>query len=99
MTGAVQVRANIGRTSETEVGISGQFSNDFVWAVRLTEVSMPLFSSDIAQKTFTKGATLQSHPDTVNVSAVLKDEGLEEDNVRVVKVLNGCTEEVFITLL
>ncbi|KAJ2970014.1 hypothetical protein NQ176_g8381 [Zarea fungicola] len=96
--GAAQVGANI-RTSETKVGISGQFSNDFVWAVRLTEVSMPLFSSDIVQKTFTKGATLQSDSDKVDVSVVLKKEGLKEDSVRVLRVLNGNTEEAFITLL
>lgn len=98
MPGAAQVGANI-RTSETKVGISGQFSNDFVWAVRLTEVSMPLFSSDIVQKTFTKGATLQSDSDKVDVSVVLKKEGLKEDSVRVLRVLNGNTEEAFITLL
>ncbi|CEJ87967.1 hypothetical protein VHEMI04570 [[Torrubiella] hemipterigena] len=98
----MQVSANVKRTNEAHASISGAYSNDFVWAVRLTEVSKSLFASDIQLKTFTKGATLQSSlgsdSETVNMQTVLDDMGENDYNVQSLKVFNNDVEEAFIVL-
>lgn len=102
MPGIAQVSANAKRTDEAHVNISGAYTNDFVWAVRLTEVSKSLFGSDVQLKTFTKGATLQSgsgsSSETVDVQAVLDEMEEKDNNLQSLKVFNGAIEEAFIFL-
>ncbi|KAK8852076.1 hypothetical protein PGQ11_014555 [Apiospora arundinis] len=98
LIGAAGAKINIENRKENEVKISGQSMNDFVWAVRLTEVSKSLFRSEISQRTTIKGAVFASGPKKFDVAKVLAETGLVGVNVHDVEVLHGEDLEHLIAL-
>ncbi|KAK8074299.1 hypothetical protein PG994_005198 [Apiospora phragmitis] len=96
--GAAGAKANIENKREKEVNISGQSLNDFVWAVRLTEVSKSLFQSNISQKTVTKGTVFASGPKKLDMAELLFDAGLAGENVHDLEVLQGEDPEHLIAI-
>ncbi|KAK8070437.1 hypothetical protein PG997_010640 [Apiospora hydei] len=96
--GAAGAKANIENKRDKEVNTSGQSMNDFVWAVRLTEVSKSLFRSEILQKTARKGTVFASGPKKVEMADLLADAGLEAENVHDLEVLQGEDPEHLIAI-
>ncbi|KAK7916873.1 hypothetical protein PG985_010481 [Apiospora marii] len=96
--GAAGAKTNIENKRENEVNIAGQCTNDFVWAVRLTEVSKSLFRSGISQKTTTKGTVFASGPKKVEMAELLAEAGLAGENVHDLEVLQGEDLEYLIAI-
>ncbi|KAK8103238.1 hypothetical protein PG984_016384 [Apiospora sp. TS-2023a] len=96
--GAAGAKTNIENKRENEVNIAGQCTNDFVWAVRLTEVSKSLFRSGISQRTTTKGTVFASGPKKIEMAELLADAGLVGENVHDLEVLQGEDPEHLIAI-
>ncbi|KAK7946101.1 uncharacterized protein PG986_010422 [Apiospora aurea] len=96
--GAAGAKTNIENKRDKEVNTSGQSMNDFVWAVRLTEVSKSLFRSEISQKIAKKGTVFASGPKKVEMADLLAEAGLEAENVHDLEVLQGEDPEHLIAI-
>lgn len=95
---AVGIKANVENKKEKEINITGQSMNDFVWAVRLTEVSKSLFRSNISQKTTTKGTVFASGPKKLDMTELLASAGLAVETVHDLEVLQGEDPEHLIAI-
>lgn len=89
-------------TDKKEVETSaGRHLTDFVWAVRLTEVSTSLFSSDLSQKVVTKGTVFapdSSNIDAKAVKAVFAEEGWGREGVDALEVSKGVEQQFLVTI-
>lgn len=78
--------------------VSGQYVNDFIWAIRLTEVSKSMFSSEHSHKTLSKGATLAPSSEKVDMKAILAEQGLARESVHPVEVADEKGKHFFVTV-
>ncbi|KAM3079613.1 hypothetical protein ACMFMG_006025 [Clarireedia jacksonii] len=85
-------------TDKKGVETSGQHINDFIWAIRLSEVSKSLFVSDLSQKIVTKGTVFAPHSDKVDIKAVLAKDGLDEENVHTLEVFKGDEQQFLVAI-
>lgn len=81
-----------------EVETSARHITDFVWAVRLTEVSKRLVSSDLSQKVVTKGTVFAPGPAEVDLLAALREEGLDGQDMNPIEVFSDGNQQVFLTM-
>ncbi|KAH8878800.1 hypothetical protein GQ53DRAFT_789686 [Thozetella sp. PMI_491] len=96
--GVATAEAAVKHLNKDEVETSGQHITDFVWAIRLTEVSKRWFSSDLSQKTLSKGSVFAPKSETIDPKAVLSEEGLDGQDVHALEVFNDDEQEFFITM-
>lgn len=68
-----EVKTNI--VNKKEIDVTGQYENDFVWAIRLTEVSKGILGSEISHKTLKRGALFAPGSNNVDIEAILSEEG------------------------
>ncbi|CAM1505023.1 Fc.00g106600.m01.CDS01 [Cosmosporella sp. VM-42] len=70
-------------SSATSVSVETQYSNDFIWAVRLSKITKGLFDKTWSQKTFSKGATFDMtvRKDLQDVENILREEGLPSTEI------------------
>ena len=65
---------------------SGEFVNDFVWAIRLTRVWKGVFDNEVQNAPFTKGSVFGPSSEDLNVGAFLAEEGLAGGGVEALEV-------------
>ncbi|EHK17751.1 uncharacterized protein TRIVIDRAFT_160754 [Trichoderma virens Gv29-8] len=90
--------AKIKHADTKKIDIAGRYLNDFVWAIRLTEVSKILFGSDLSQKVVRKGTVFAPGSDNVDVMAVMAKEGLEGGDIHALEVSNRGQQEFLIAI-
>lgn len=71
---SAEIGAGVSRT--TQSSLSAQHENNFIWAVRLTELSKSPFRSDVSERVLTKGATLGLDDDLPDIDAIADAAGL-----------------------
>lgn len=80
--------------------MSGQYLDDFVWAIHLTEVTKTIFGGQLIHSTATKGATFGPGSDKFDIGAVLAEAGLEGKGVQAIEIekKGGGQREFLITM-
>ncbi|KAK6208520.1 hypothetical protein QIS74_12038 [Colletotrichum tabaci] len=71
---SAEIGAGVSRT--TQSSLSAQHANDFIWAVRLTELSKSPFRSEVSERVLTKGATLGLDDDLPDIGSIADAAGL-----------------------
>ncbi|KAK8023583.1 hypothetical protein PG993_011649 [Apiospora rasikravindrae] len=87
--GAAGVNANIENMKDNGISMGGEIKSNFVFAVRLTEVSKAMFRSNIKQKTITKGTVFAAGPRRCEVAEMLTGAGLAGANMHNLEVVQG----------
>jgi hypothetical protein len=96
--GVATAETKVKYTDKKEVETSGHQMTDFVWAIRLSEVSKGFFSSEMSQKVVTKGTVLAPSSDKVDIKAVLTEEGLGWEDVQTLEVFKGVEQQFLVTM-
>ncbi|KAK3319882.1 hypothetical protein B0T19DRAFT_433244 [Cercophora scortea] len=99
VSGVASIEGKVKHGTKKELEISGVHTDDFVWAIRLTEVSKNVFRSTLAYEALTQGATLAPSLEKVDIDAILADEGLhlgDGGDVRPVEVVKETGEQLFL---
>ncbi|EHK24364.1 uncharacterized protein TRIVIDRAFT_30927 [Trichoderma virens Gv29-8] len=97
-SGAHGGAGGVGFTANIAIETSGQHADDFVWAIRLTEVSKGPFHSDLSRKPVMRGAVFAPGVNKVDVNAVFAEEGLDGDDVHVTEMFDGDKQQFLVTM-
>lgn len=73
MADVVGAEINLGVSHSNRRTVSSRHANDFIWAVRLTELSKTAFRSGFEQKTYTDGATFGSESSPPNINEIVEN--------------------------
>ncbi|KAL7912199.1 hypothetical protein GGI35DRAFT_309369 [Trichoderma velutinum] len=98
LIGHVEAEATVKHSAMQNIETTGRSLNDFVWAIRLTEVSKMIFGPDLYQKVVRKGTVFAPISEKEDIKAVLDKEGLEGDDIHPLEVYNGDEQEFFILI-
>ncbi|KAL7964857.1 hypothetical protein HDV63DRAFT_388956, partial [Trichoderma sp. SZMC 28014] len=98
LLGEITIEAKAKHADKKEVGITGRHINDFVWAIRLTEVSKSFFKSHFSQSVVKKGTVFAPSSDEVDIDAILTKEGIIRGSLYPFKMSNGDGEEYLVEI-
>ncbi len=73
-----------------EISMSFHKSSDFIWAIQITKIWKPVFSSNWIRKTYVKGALFGVNDEEEQLENILSEENVEEVSI----LLEG--DEVFV---
>ncbi|KAF6825957.1 hypothetical protein CPLU01_09949, partial [Colletotrichum plurivorum] len=74
----VNADIDVGRSRTTESKFAAQHQEDFIWAIRLMEISTSILRPGISERTFTNGATLSGEEDVPDIKAIAEEADLED---------------------
>ena len=82
----IKAKFNAKYKAKDEGQMSGEFVNDFVWAIRLTRVWKGVFDSEEQNAPFTKGSVFGPSSGEIDVDSFLTEEGLVRGGVEALEV-------------
>lgn len=82
LTGIMEGDFNVSFRKTDETSTAFEKSSDFIWAIRVTQVSKHFLSSQWGYKTYVSGATYSTEEDE-SVEELLSQEGFDRESIEI----------------